>query len=196
MPGDDKVGWGAVNPAFLGDIERKRRRMLSLSQRLRESIGSASGARRVRIWQEIRDLDVLPGDQVFHLIAWELGFIASDRHQKLYSEVYEPQIRALYDAHGMDYDDLDADWDDAPEELNRLNDALGADEDRLREEVYRDFGEAEMADLWRNDREEFERRFRNGQEMAFPGLSERLEKMRRGEISLEEVFDLKDPHDK
>ena len=188
MTGDDRVGWGAVDPEFLENFSRKRRRLLTLFQRLRESSGTANTARRVRIWQEIRDLDILPADHAFYMIAWELGWIASDRHQRLYSEVYEPRIRALYQAHGMDYDDLEAEWDNTPAELDRLNAALGNDEDRLREEVYREFGEDKMADLWRYDRDTFDQRFRTGQQMVLPGLQEQLDKMVRGEIAPEDVF--------
>lgn len=188
MAGDDKVGWDAVGPEFLEEFSRKRRRLLTLFQRLREASGTTNTTRRVRIWQEIRELDILPADHSFYVIAWELGWIASDRHQRLFAEVYEPQFRALYEANGVDYDDLDAEWTNAPPELDRLNAALGDDEERIREELYREFGEDEIADLWRNDRRSFDRRFRNGQEMVLPGLQERLEKMARGELDPEDVF--------
>ncbi len=168
MSGDDKVGWSAVGPEFLAEVDRRRRRAMTLLQRLNESKGSVNSARRVRIWQDLRELDILPDDHVFYIIAWELGFIASERHQRLYSEFYEPQFRALYEAYGVDYDDLEAGWQDPPGELARLNEALGHDEDRLREEVYREFGENEMADQWRDNRDAFDQRFCHGQDMAHP----------------------------
>lgn len=188
MSGDDKVGWDAVDPGFLAEVERIKRRAASLLQRLTESKGSAKSARRIRIWQDLRELDILPADHVFYMIAWELGFIAGERHQRLFSEIYEPKFRAIYEACGVDYDNLEAGWQDPPGELARLNEALGKDEDRLREEVYREFGEDEMADQWRDDREAFDRRFRRGQDMAQPGLRDRIDQMIRGEIEPEEVF--------
>lgn len=188
MSGDDKVGWGAVDPGFLAEVERKRHRAISLLQRLKESKGSVNSARRVRIWQDLRELDILPEDHIFYMIAWELGFIASERHQRLYAETYEPKFRAIYEAYGVDYDDLEAGWQDPPDELVQLNEALGQDEDRLREEVYREFGEDEMADQWRDDRDAFDGRVRRGQDMAHPGLRDRLDQMIRGEIEPHEVF--------
>lgn len=118
---------------------------------------------------------------------------ASERSQQLYGTEYEERFREIYAEHGVDYDDLDAveEWDDhevEASELERLGEQLGEEEDRLREEVYREFGETEMADLWASDRARFKERWRRGQELAHPGLRGRMKKMVRGEIDPDDLF--------
>ena len=153
--GNDKVGWDAVGPELLMEYREKARRAANLMQRLRElPIGGQHSPARVRVWQAIRELDLFPTDHIFYVIAWELASIASDRYLQVYLRDYAHRFREIYEAHGVDYDDLEAieEWADVPEDLKRLNDELGEHEERVREEVYREFGEIEMADLWRDDR--------------------------------------------
>ena len=189
--GDDRVGWGAVDPEFWIAYREKARRVSNLLQRLRElPTGDEHTAARVRVWQSIDELEVLPRDHAFYVIAWELARIAAERQGRLYETEYAPRFRAIYEAHGIDYDDLEAleEWEEVPEELDSLSDELGRHEDRIREEVYREFGETEMADLWRNDRATYQERWDRGQDMVHPGLRERLDQMIRGEIEPEDVF--------
>jgi hypothetical protein len=189
--GDDKVGWDAVGRDFRLKMQENQRRATNLIQRLRElPSGGVHSSARIRVWQALRDLDVLPNDHVFYVIAWELAGIASERHGHLYSALYEPKFRAIYGAGGIDYDDLEAleNWTDDSGELERLSTELNEQEDRLREEVYREFGEIEMANMWANDRPMFEARWERGQEMAHPGLKRRLEQLARGEITPGNLF--------
>ena len=193
MPGngDDRVGWDAVGPEFWTEYRDKARRAANLLQRLRElPIGGENSPARVRVWQAIRELDFLPPDHIFYVIAWELAAIAGERQRKLYASDFAHQFRAIYEAHGVDYDDLEAieEWTEVPEELEDLNNELAEQEDGLREKVYLEFGETERADLWLNDRATFDERWRKGQELAHPGLQTRLEQMIRGEIDAEDVF--------
>lgn len=167
---DDRVGWRAVDPEFRRSIARAHERAKELQGRLRELNGSEGCPERVRVWQELRDLDVFPHELTFYVIAWELRLIASDRYQERFQREIEPRLHALYTEHGIDYSDFDAveawDPDPAPAELDRVNEEIAALEESENAAVYLEFGEHVMAELYLNNHDEFQRRWKAGQDLV------------------------------
>ncbi|HYR09250.1 MAG TPA: hypothetical protein VEQ60_15810 [Longimicrobium sp.] len=187
---DDRVGWDSVDPEFVRNVVRNRDRARELLGRLRELTSREDAPARVRIWQEIRDLDLVHPEITFYMIASELAQIASARYMGRFEREIQPRLQVLYATHGIDPTDFDAieAWnpDPAPEELLRLNQEIQAIEEAESSAVYLEFGEKAMAELEQSNRAEFQRRWKLGQDLVlgpdfFETMMQSIQNRRPGE---------------
>jgi hypothetical protein len=120
---------------------------------------------RVTIYLDYRKRGILPGLAGFFLVAHAIDVIASD--EKIEAMDREPlkgidlRIEAIKKSHGLQDDE---EWGIGAGPADYL--ALVAEweqfSNQLHADVFRRFGEHEMADLFLNDREEFHRRYEEG----------------------------------
>ena len=115
---------------------------------------------RLAVYRSVRGSGDLPAEAGFYLVAWQLDVIAGLRAEHEQQEL-EERLEAIRCEHGLDEGD---EWlpGEAPAEYERLLEESHAAWDRLYARTLEEFGEREIARLYRHDREEFERRFDAG----------------------------------
>ncbi len=113
----------------------------------------------IALYQNLRDGNFLQADAGFFSIAFHIEDIAYDRVAN--AEVSDPELkdicdrrRAIAEAEGLEG------WPmgEGPEEYRLLLAEWNRIADRIVVGTFRDFGEEEMADLYRDEPEEFHRR--------------------------------------
>ena len=115
---------------------------------------------RLAVYRAIRSSGSLPEDAGFYLVSWQVDALAS-RHAEQALHHLDDQLEALERAHGLDEGEA---WEpgEAPPEyaaaLRRYHDAW----DEIFAEKLEQYGEADMARLFREDPEEFRRRSEAG----------------------------------
>ena len=111
---------------------------------------------RLRIYQAIRDAGDLPDDAGFYLVSWQIDAMASLVAEEVLADLDE-QMETVRKQHGLEEGEF---WDDegVPREYKQLLQKQQDAWDGLFAEKVREFGEHEMAELFRADRNRFEQR--------------------------------------
>lgn len=159
----------------IGDIQAIVGRLMTMSDRenAKASVRQIAALFRDREDDERDPMDIFrlaqanrlvsgdPDFSIFHTLAWfilDMPTTADDKKldQKL-AEI-SAKMRAIEKREGLTDDEY---WqlDDAPEDYQALADEWDDRADELRVQLFRLFDEHEMADLYLNDRAEFDRRF-------------------------------------
>lgn len=127
---------------------------------------------RVRLCQRIREVGVLPIDQVNHMLITDVFFHADDRTFREQQAEHGARVAEIYRRAGVDVEDEDEmeAWFEAGgelvEELDRIYAQHEEETYRVRAAALRAFGEDELAILLEEDQQEFERRMRRGAKLA------------------------------
>ncbi len=95
------------------------------------------------IWQALRDSAVVPESECFGHIAACIDILVDTRIPN------SPELKALQERIGKI---------EAPDEVQRLEQQWEEQADKITAATFREYGEEEMADLYENDRAEFDRR--------------------------------------
>ena len=124
-------------------------------------LGTESGDdERLAVYRAIRSSGSLPEDAGFYLVSWQIDALA-DRHAEQALRHIDDQLEALEQAHGVDEGVAWGPGEAPPEYaavLRRYHDAW----DAIFAEQLEQYGEADMARLFREDPEEFRRRSEAG----------------------------------
>ena len=120
----------------------------------------SSDEERLAVYRAIRSSGSLPEDAGLYLVSWQIDALAG-RHAEQALHHLDDQLEAIERAHGLDEGEA---WEpgEAPPEyaavLRRYHDAW----DEIFAEKLEQYGEADMARLFREDPEEFRRRSEAG----------------------------------
>jgi len=111
---------------------------------------------RLRVYQAIRAAGDLPEDAGFYLVSWQIDAMTSLAAEEVLQDLDE-QMAAILRQYGLEEEDF---WDDedVPPEYEQLRLRQQDAWDEMFLERLNDFGEYEMADLFREDRERFDQR--------------------------------------
>lgn len=128
----------------------------------------------LRAYQDGKKTNTLniDNDVYFYVVAGMVSAIADDicfdldtkkRHPEL--EKISEKMEKVRKKHGLADDEY---WPrgEGPEEYEALNAEMEAVSDKITADVFRSYNEDEMADLFLNDREEYDRRFLKGMEAS------------------------------
>jgi hypothetical protein len=111
---------------------------------------------RLRVYQAIRDAGDLPDDAGFYLVSWQIDAMTSLLVEEVLRDLDE-QMVAIQQQYGLEEGDFWSD-DEVPPEYEQLRQKQQDAWDRLFAEKLNEFGEHEMAKLFRADRERFDKR--------------------------------------
>lgn len=116
----------------------------------------SSEEERLAVYQAVRDSGCLPPDAGFHLVFWQIDAMASMEAETSLRDL-DNRMKAIEDAYELE---AGAIWppEEAPPEYAKLLEQSHDDWDRIFLAKLEAFGEQEIADLYRADREEFHRR--------------------------------------
>ena len=108
---------------------------------------------RLAVYQAIRDSGCLPPDAGFHLVSWQIDAMASMEAETSLRDL-DDRMKAIEKAYELETGEP---WppDELPPEYEELLEQYHAAWDRIFLAKLEAFGEQEMADLYRADREEF-----------------------------------------
>ena len=120
---------------------------------IRKALELPNSAGKLRAWvwacQAARDSGLLSPPEGFSFLAFWLNRIAEDRHEALY---------------GREFAHVFGDDEASEEQRAAADEAFETAADRETLAVFREFGEHEMADLYEQDRVEFDRRWDEGRD--------------------------------
>ncbi len=120
----------------------------------------ATGEDRLAVYQAVRDAGTLPEDAGFRLVAWQIDAIAAEQPDAALDEL-EDRLEALRKTHGQTEGGAPSAGEDEYAQIQqRYYDAW----DALYANKLDEFGEQEMARLFRTDRERFEERNEAGRQ--------------------------------
>lgn len=119
---------------------------------------------RVQAAQRMRDLNLLPAEAGFFLVACAIEDIADPRSEHVYKQEYEQRWNDVCERHGLD---PELQHNDAPMEVLAVQKLLNDIDDRIHVSALREFGEEAMADLYDENYEEFHRRREVGRVLFF-----------------------------
>ena len=118
-------------------------------------------------YQALRDERGLPADIAFAGIARAIEWLAEEHCTAQQGELADisKDIRAVEEAHGLKPDEY---WERGagPEEWKELPADFDAELDQVTASLMTEFGEGEMAELFRHDRAEFDYQSKAGQQEA------------------------------
>ena len=128
-----------------------------------QSLGpDASEEQRLKVYQAIRDADVLPAEAGFYLVSWQIDAMTSLLAEVTLHEMDE-ELSAIQEAYGLQEGGF---WppDEAPEEYTELHGRYMQAWDKLFVEQLEHHGEHEMAELFQTDPDAFEQCAKQGQQ--------------------------------
>ena len=117
---------------------------------------------RLKVYQAVRDAGSLPEEAGFYLVAWQVDAIASDRGETELRE-WEDRLDEM-NTEGDDEDGWEGETRPASPEYEKLLKEYYKAWDDLFARTLREFGENEIADLFENDRQQFEQRHEAGRQ--------------------------------
>lgn len=180
--GNGEIPPDQISDALLRKIERREEAKRRARRRLREVLQDWSPAdegaheKRLRAFQEARDLDVLDENIAFFLISVEAERISGDRTWEIWvEEGYKEKQDALREEYGLSEKEYFAKTE-RPEEFVELDERFDTISDTQMLQTLREYGEFGMADLYEHDREEYNSRRESGRSELFPDKKE-IEKM-------------------
>ncbi len=117
---------------------------------------------RLAVYQAIRDSGCLPAEAGFYLVCWQIDAMASQEAETSLRDL-DDRMAAIEQAYELEHGES---WpsDEAPPEYEELLEQYHAAWERIYLAKLEAFGEQEMADLHRADREEFDKRSEAGRE--------------------------------
>ncbi len=148
---------------------------LSLLKTKREDLGGHLSI--LTCAQLMRDADVLPPEITFYLIASSVEHLADQRRHVVYCDGFSGRFEKIREAHGILQGD---DFLDAEEPLayRNLSEEFAQVCDQITVTAFQYYGENEIADLYENNRPEFDRRLWQGREAVLgpfpPDLKQHL----------------------
>ena len=116
----------------------------------------------VGLMQEVRSARILSDHIEFFLLVLGLEGVSDGRISEVDERDFTERFEALQEEYGIDEGDEDFHIDDAPVEYKALNREYVAMTERIFAAVCREFGEARIAELYEQDRAEFDRRREEG----------------------------------
>ena len=128
---------------------------------------------RLAVYRAVRDSGGLPADAGFFLLASQIDDLVSHLSQPRLVE-FEDQMQAIAKAHGLGEDDL---WEhgEEPAEYLEVHRRYIDAWDQLYLEELLARGEDEIAQAFRDDRRQYERRLETGRRFFFGPLTDHLE---------------------
>lgn len=133
--------------------------LITAMSRARESTDE-----RVRAAQQIRDLNRLPAEAGFHLVALAIDDIVGTRSFETFERDHGDHFRRVCELHGLD---PESSLESGPPDYMELRKQMEDIERRAYTDAFREFGETEMAELRDADRNEFDRRMEVGRRLFF-----------------------------
>ncbi len=117
---------------------------------------------RLAVYQAIRDSGCLPAEAGFYLVCWQIDAMASLEAETSLRDL-DDRMAAIEQAYELEHGEP---WppDEAPPEYEELLEQYHAAWERIYLAKLEAFGEQEMADLHRADREEFDKRGEAGRQ--------------------------------
>jgi hypothetical protein len=113
---------------------------------------------RLKVYQAVRDAGSVPEDAGFYLVAWQTDIIVGEIAE-IELHHLEERLAETRREHGLDELDLP---EELPRKYRQQLDEYQAAWDKLFVEALEEHGETGIADLYRTDRPEFERRCEAG----------------------------------
>ncbi len=118
----------------------------------------------VRLAKAMRQEGVIEGSEAFYVVAKPITAIAEDREISVGTPVLErisKQIEEIEKRHGLESGEF---WSqgEGPEEYERLVRVYKNRLDQITAATFEEFGEPEMAAMYRHDREKFDRQYKDG----------------------------------
>lgn len=132
---------------------------------------------KLRAYQEARAAGVLSGPVGFFLVVLEAEYLADEAIAETYEKDFAARFRDLEEEHGIDPDEVNI----AHPDYRALSDEYNEMADRTLAATLRRIGENEIARLFEEDRDEFDRRREAGRAELFGPLpsDEELQEMMR-----------------
>jgi hypothetical protein len=134
--------------------------------RLQSLDGRSSDEERLEVYQAIRDSGIIPENAGFYLVSLPVDEI-SERHAEIALVDLETRLRAIEAAHGLGEDES---WEtgEAPDEYDDILEQYEQASDEIFAGLLLAHGEEEIAELFRTDRAEYDRRHDEGRQFFFP----------------------------
>jgi hypothetical protein len=132
---------------------------------------------RLAVYQAVRNSGSIPADAGFFLVANQIDDLVSHLPQPKLVE-FEDQMQAIARAHRLEEDDL---WEDGeePEEYLKVHRRYIAAWDQLYLEELLARGENEIAQAFRDERREYDRRLETGRKFFFGAVTDNQETLFR-----------------
>lgn len=125
----------------------------------------STAQQRLAVYQAIRNSGLLPQDAGFYLVSWQIDEITEVNAINVLGHL-DDRLRAVEKKHGLREGEF---WspDEAPPEYEELRLEHQRAWDELFADTLEKYGEREMAELFRTDDDEFERRSETGRQFFF-----------------------------
>ena len=115
----------------------------------------------------MRDAELLNADQAFFIMSWSVEALAEEQIQEAYRRDFSERSEVLRKQYGLASDEY---WPrgEEPLEDQALSTEFEQVVDDITYETFCHYGESETANLYRNDRDEFDRRREAGRRQMRP----------------------------
>ena len=125
---------------------------------------------RLAVYRAVRDSGSVPADAGFFLVAWMLDLLTDDRAEAGLRDM-EERMEEIRHEHGLD-EDVSVLAEGVPDEFRKAMQGMEDAWDNLYVATMEEFGEHDMAQLFRDDLGEFDERYETGRTF-FHGADER-----------------------
>lgn len=131
---------------------------------LKEALDHRTSMLRVRAAQYLRELHRLPAEAGFFLVAAAIEDVAGKQSLAIYEREHEAEWLRVCEKYGLDPGRHHV---HGPPEFIKLRDMLDALDDNIHVETFRNLGETPMAELFRDNRDEYDRLREIGRKLFF-----------------------------
>jgi len=160
-PQDDHPLYAAIN-AKLGEVAAAASTPPAWYEAWASLGPQSTKEKRLAVYQVIRAAGSMPAEASFFLVAWILDLLTDDRAEEGLREA-EDRLDAIRQKYGLD-EEASAEGDDVPAEYREAMQQCHDAWDALYAATLEEFGEQEMACLFRENAEEFGQRYEVGRQ--------------------------------